>query len=379
MNDPSRAVEHAARESYGRLLAYLSKRTHDISMAEDALAEAFAKAMAHWPERGVPGNPDAWLLTTARNTMTDRQRHMTRFPTESEVPDLPATENGSPLPDERLSLLMVCAHPAIAPDLHVPLMLQTVLGLEARIIARLFLISPAALTKRLGRAEAKIRDARIPFAIPDAEMLPARSAAICEAIYAVHAHDWLNVEENLGEEALYLADLLCRLLPDLTEAKGLAALIAYSQSRAKARVVDDQLVPTGEQDVALWDPQLIAYARQRLVEAHRQARPGRFQIEAAIEAVHIDRRSTGRTDWEALNKLYFALTKIAPSAGALVGQATVTGHLFGEHAGLAALEAIEADVGQGFLPLWAARADLHTRAKNFTVSISCYQKALSGD
>lgn len=378
MSDPSRAAEIAARDSYGRLLAFLSSRTHDIAMAEDALADAFAKALSHWPEQGIPHNPDAWILTAARNKLTDRQRHQTRFPTQSEIPESSSEDDADKsIPDERLSLLMVCAHPAIAPDMHVPLMLQTVLGMEAKTIAHLFLVSPAALAKRLVRAKAKIRDAGIPFKIPDDDSLPERSMAIFEAIYALHAHDWLDPKDAMGEEALYLADLLCRLIPGNAEALGLAALIALSQSRTNARIIDNHLIPTHEQDPSLWDDQLINYGSRQLKRAYQMRSTGRFQIEAAIEAVHIARKDTDKTDWAALNKLYFALQKVAPSAGALIAQAAITGRLHGPKEGLAALDKAQDHVGTGFQPLWASRADMHAQLSQSEAANQCYQKALS--
>ncbi|MET1413923.1 DUF6596 domain-containing protein [Roseibium sp. HPY-6] len=378
MIDPARAAEMAARESYGRLLAFLSSRTHDIAMAEDMLADAFVKALTHWQEHGIPDNPDAWLLTTARNRLTDRQRHQARFPTDSEIPEMTTGEAFEEnVPDKRLSLMMVCAHPAIAADLHVPLMLQTVLGLEAKTIAGLFLVSPAALAKRLVRAKAKIRDAGIPFELPDEDRLPERSAKLLEALYALHAHDWLEPEDTLGDEAFYLADLLSRLMADNAEVLGLAALIAFSHARTRARIREGVLVPTDEQDTRLWDDDLIGYGKHQLSRAYSKSAIGRYQIEAAIESIHILRKETGRTDWEALNKLYFALLKLAPSAGALVAQAVVTGRLHGPKAGLAALEAAEKQIGSGFQPLWAARADMHSRAGGFADARKSYEKAIS--
>ncbi|MEM6372937.1 MAG: DUF6596 domain-containing protein [Pseudomonadota bacterium] len=282
MDAVARAADRAARDSYGRLLAFLAARTRDIGLAEDALSDAFARALATWPERGIPDNPDAWLLRVARNAITDRQRHVTRFHDDSEVPDMPAPELATDLPDKRLTLLMVCAHPALARDLHTPLMLQTVLGVDVRQIARLFMVSPTALTKRLGRAKAKIKAAGIPFSLPDPEDLPARAAAIREAVYAAHGLDWVAAEDGLGDEALFLADMLARLLPQDAEVAGLAALIAFGHARARARVVDSTLVPTDAQDVGQWDPRLRAYGDRQLARAFALGAPGRFQIEAAI-------------------------------------------------------------------------------------------------
>lgn len=381
----ARAAERAARESYGRLLAYLAARSHDIALAEDALGDAFAAALRVWPDQGVPDRPEAWLLTTARNRITDRQRHIARFPTVDQLPDIEDQGEDSggtdKMDEDRLALMMVCTHPAIAPDLHAPLMLQTVLGLDAKQIARLFLISPAALAKRLVRAKSKIRDAGIPFHIPPADMLPERSTALFEAIYALHAHDWLSPQDDQGEEALYLADLLRHLMPSSAEAKGLAALIAFGHARRGARLRDGVFVPLDDQAVALWDPDLIRYGRRQLALAHRLVRQegqvGRFQIEAAIEAVHLDRQHTGSIDWDALNKLYFALHRMAPSLGASVAQAVVTAELHGAETGLGALDQLPAEACRDFQPYWAARADLLVRIGEYTAATAAFDKALS--
>ncbi len=378
MNEASRAAEFAARTSYGKLLALLATRSRDIALAEDVLSDAFAKALTLWPTQGVPKNPNAWLLTVARNGLTDRQRHMTRFPVVQEFADISTqAQHDADLPDKRLALLMVCAHPAIPVDLHTPIMLQTVLGIEAKLIARLFMVSPAALAKRLVRAKRKIRDAGIPFQVPDSQSLPARSASIFEAIYAVHTVDWLDPCDGLGDEALYLADLLTRLLPGQAEAWGLAALIALGHARRKARIVEGCLIPVEKQDVTLWDEELLAYAIRQLKRAQRRNNAGRFQLEAAIQSVHMARKDTGFTDWPALNQLYFALLKLAPSTGGFVAQAVVTAHLHGPEAGLAALNSIEKRLNTAFQPLWAARADFYARAGKTEAAFAAYEKAIS--
>ncbi|MFL4468683.1 RNA polymerase sigma factor [Tateyamaria armeniaca] len=377
MSDAARAAEQAARDSYGRLLAYLAARTRDIGLAEDALSDAFAKALSTWPAQGVPDKPDAWLMRVARNAMTDQQRRLARFHDDAEVPDMPAPETVTDLPDERLALLMVCAHPALARDLHTPLMLQTVLGVEARVIARLFMVSPTALTKRLGRAKAKVKAAGIPFSLPGPDDLPARAEAIREAIYGVHGLDWVDPGDGLGDEALYLADLLTSLLPDDPEAAGLAALIAFGHARADARVVDGVLVPTSQQDVTRWNVPLQQYADRQLTRAFALGAPGRFQIEAAIQQVHMARKTTGTTDWDALNRLYHALVQIAPSAGALVAQAVVTARVHGATAGLDALGRIEAETGLALQPLWAARAELLAQIGDAAGADVAYQKAIA--
>jgi len=378
MTKASRAVELAARESYVRLLAYVAARTNDITLAEDALADAFAKALVVWGEQGVPKNPEAWLLTVARNRMTDVFRKRARWESDSEVPDIASFQNpDTELPDDRLALLMVCAHPAIASDLHTPLMLQTVFGLDAATIARLFLMSPAALAKRLVRAKTKIRDARIPFELPDATVLPQRSQAVAEAIYALHAYDWLDPSDSFGREALYLADLLSRLRPDNPEVSGLAALIAFSHARTQARLNEGVLVPTPKQDPTLWNGELIVYGRSKLKDALVQNQIGRFQLEAAIEDVHLDRRETCRTDWYALDHLYSGLTNMAPSAGALVAHTVVKAEIHGPQTGLALLTELEKMLGTAFQPYWAVRAEMLARLGRKEDAQASFAKAIS--
>lgn len=377
MTEASRAAERAARDSYGRLLALLAARCRDISLAEDALAEAFARALTHWPDKGIPERPDAWLFAVARNRIRDAQRRAARHPETAEMPELQAPETDASLPDERLALMLVCTHPAIAPDLHAPMILQCVLGLQAIDIARLFAISPAALAKRLTRAKAKLRVGNVGFALPDPDALPTRAAPLMEAVYGLHAHDWLAPGRAQGEEALYLADLLVRLLPDLAEAKGLAALIAFGHARRDARLRGGCLVPLEAQDCTLWDGWLTRYATEKLKQAQTLGDPGRFQIEAAIQAVHMARAHRGSVDWNALNQLYFALNRMAPSAGGLVAQAVVTMHLHGPEPALRALEEAEAACGSGFQPLWAARAECLARAGRREAALAAYDKALS--
>lgn len=378
MNASTRAAETAARESYGRILALLASRTHDIAAAEDALSIAFTKALTNWPSTGVPKDPSAWLFTVARNNLIDGQRHQTRFPTDNEIPDMPDTleENGE-FPDKRLGLLLVCAHPAIDADLHTPLMLQTVLGLDAKSIARVFLVSPAALSKRLVRAKSKIRDARIPFRIPEARDLDERCTAILEAIYAVHTHDWLEPGNDFGDEAYYLANLLTELMPDNAEVLGAAALIAFGHARQLARIENDMLIPVSEQNMASWNDALTAHGLKQLAMAHQLKSIGRFQLEAAIQSVHMARKHADQTDWRSLLALYEALLRIAPSAGALVAHSVVVAKVKGDGIGLEALKACEAQVVSHFQPLWAAYAELYTRSGNTMEAIQSYEKALS--
>ena len=306
------------RASYGRLLAILSSRTRDILLAEDALSDAFAKAVIHWPQE-MPKNPEAWLLTVARNRLTDMARRDARIDFRDDLPEPDvANDKEDTFPDERLKLMFVCAHPAIDTRIHTPLMLQTVLGLEAEMIAQAFLLPKATMAKRLVRAKHKIRDAGIAFRTPEPDELAPRVSAVLEAIYGAFSRDWLGAGA-LAEEAFYLARLLADLMPDNAEVLGLAALIAYTLSREKARVRDGVFVPLDAQDTSQWDPALLALARSYLERAQARNELGRFQLEAAIQAVHADRISTGVTNWNALVQLHLGLTPHAPTIGATVG------------------------------------------------------------
>lgn len=324
------AAERAARTSYGRLLALLAAPTRDIALAEDSLADAFEQALRTWPDHGIPSNPEAWLLTVARNRQRDVLRsvaHRTRAPLD-EGSAMSHTLDSDPdaIPDHRLELLFACAHPAIAPEVRTPLMLSTVLGFEAKDIAAAFQVAPATMAQRLVRGKRRIRTAGIPFAVPTRQDMPERLGFVLEAIYGAYTIDWeaTTAPTSLAAEALYLAVTVAALLETEPEAWGLAALIALSSSRAPARHVDGRFVPFAEQDPRRWDAALIREGEAYLRRAHSFGTPlGRFQLEAAIQSVHCDRRRTGVTDSEALVKLYRALVDIAPTAGAREALAAV--------------------------------------------------------
>jgi RNA polymerase sigma-70 factor (ECF subfamily) len=384
-----RTIERVARESYGRLVAYLSAHTRDVAAAEDALSEALLTALQVWPRDGLPQNPEAWLLTAARHSIIDLIRHQ-RVVSESEPTllllkgDSTEMNLGTDFPDERLKLLFVCAHPAIDPATHTPLMLQTVLGLDAARIAGAFLVSPKTMGQRLVRAKTKIRDAGIQFEIPDKRELPRRLEAVLEAIYAAFGIGWDDMAgidqrgRDLTEEAIWLARVLLDLMPEEPEVRGLLALMLYCEARRAARRGPDrEYIPLSEQDPKQWSFPLIDEAEQHLAEAFKFGRPGRFQLEAAIQSVHAERARSGRIDWLAISAFYQQLIRISPTVGTRTGYAAAVAEAIGPEAGLAVLNAIESDAAvSSYQPYWAVRAHLLQQLRKSPEALHAYDRAI---
>jgi len=373
MDETRRAIEVVARDSYGRLLAFVAARTRDVAAAEDALGDSFVAALNTWPRAGGPANPAAWLLTAARRRLIDQQRAGLRVQSASELVleqvAEKATTEVEPFPDERLNLMFVCAHPAIDPAVHTPLMLQTVLGLDAATIARAFLVPPATLGQRLVRAKAKIRDTRIAFEVPDGPALPRRLDAVLGAIYTAYGSGWEDAAgadaraRGLAEEAIWLARVLVRRLPDEPEARGLLALILHCEARRPVRrTPEGDYVPLSEQYAARWDAAMTDEAERELAAAYQLGRPGRFQLEAAIQSVHAERAVTGCTDWAAIATFYEHLVRLVPTLGARVGHAAAAAEVNGPEAGLTLLDALDPDAVSTYQPYWAVRAHLLERA-----------------
>jgi RNA polymerase sigma-70 factor (ECF subfamily) len=373
----ARAAE-VARASRGRLLAILAARTGDIPAAEDSLSHAFEQALRTWPKSGIPANPEGWLITVAKNRWLDALKAAT--PPLVDAPPFEADFDIERIPDKRLELMFVCAHPAIDPAVRTPLMLQVVLGVEARDIAAAYAMPTATLAQRLVRAKRRIKDARIPFVVPSRDDMPSRLPAVLEAVYGAYAIDWqlvsgTTVRESLAAEALYLATTLATLLHDEPEAFGLAALISLSIARTPARIRDGMIVPLDEQDTSLWDAGLIGQGETLLHRAHGLGRIGRFQLEAAIQSVHCARATTGTTDWAALRSLHASLIQLAPTLGARVSLAAVIGRIDGPRAGLDELEAVP-DTAR-FQPAWATRAHLLSQLGRDDEAREAFDKAIS--
>ncbi len=382
-------AESVARRSYGKLVALLAARTHDVAAAEDALSEAFASALADWPSKGCPANPEAWLLTVARRKLIDmaRRQHsseMVDADLENIAQTLQAANEDAGIPDRRLALMFACAHPAIDPGIRAPLILQVILGIDAEKIASAFLMSPAAMSKRLVRAKNKIREAGIPFRIPESEELPNRLESVLEAIYAAFAEGWSDASgteiasRDLTNEAFALARMIVELMPTEPEALGLLALMLHSEARRKTRRTErGEYIPLTAQDTAEWNWQMIDESESLLLRASTLGAIGRYQLEAAVQSAHVYRCRTRHDNWEKVLQIYDALFVITGSPVVAINRALVIAELHGAHVALGALPdpATDARLAE-YQPYWAARADLLVRAHEYRDAHHAYEIAI---
>jgi RNA polymerase sigma-70 factor (ECF subfamily) len=386
------AAVRAARDSYARLLSWLAYQWRDVAAAEDALATALEKALALWPVQGIPDAPDAWLLSVAKRELLQIARHQ-RLHDSPEVQALlegeGVAEELPTIPDARLKLLFVCAHPAIDAAVRPALMLQTVLGLDANVVAQAMLTSPTAMAQRLVRAKQKIRDARLKFEEPSEAELPERLHAVLEAIYAAYGLGWDamqagDVDESHGAhqealrgEALYLGELVCTLLPNEPETKGLLALMLFCEARSDARFdSEDGFVPLAAQNTERWNREAIVQAEALLRAAAAHQSVGPFQLEAAIQSAHCQRLFTGETPWIAVAKLYEQLIACAPSLGAQIAHAVALAQSGDGAEARQRLRALDHPRLASYQPYWVARAHLASLARDFAEAAESFDRAI---
>ncbi|MFF1629096.1 RNA polymerase sigma factor [Streptomyces sp. NPDC058272] len=371
-------IEDVFRAEYGRAVAVLIRLLGDIDLAEEAVQDAFTTAVRKWPETGVPPSPAGWIITTARNRAVDRlRRESTRDARHAEAaqlyaPDEP-TEEG-PVRDDRLRLIFTCCHPAIATQAQVALTLRLLGGLSTPQIARAFLVPEPTMAQRLVRAKAKIRDARIPYRIPRDADLPDRVKGVLAVVYLVF-NEGYGGREDLCAEALRLGRVLAELMPDEPEALGLLALMLLIESRGPARTAPDgDLIVLADQDRSRWDPALIAEGQSLVRRCLRLNRPGPYQIQAAINAVHSDAPSADATDWGQILQLYDQLMALAPSPVVALNRAVAVAEVEGPEPALALVDTLDL---HGYHAFHAVRADLLRRTGRATQAMEAYARAVA--
>ncbi|MGN6753087.1 MAG: RNA polymerase sigma factor [Intrasporangium sp.] len=385
--DVAAAITRAHHVEWARVVAALARQFGDLDVAEEAAAEAFATAVERWPADGVPPNPGGWLLTTARRKAIDRVRRENKRDDKQRQAqmtyDVPPEPLGA-IDDERLRLIFTCCHPALAMEARVALTLRMVGGLTVSEIARAYLVQEATMGRRITRAKAKIKAARIPYRVPSADDLPGRVAGVLTVLYLVFnegylasSHESDPVRQELTGEAIRLTRLLRELLPQDGEVTGLLALMLLIEARRAARVSrDGELVTLEEQDRGAWDAALVdeghRLVRERL--ATRQP-PGRYQILAAINAVHTSARDVRDTDWSQIAALYGQLARLDPSPIVALNRAVAVAELDGADVGLAIVDRLR-DQLAGYHPYFAARADLLRRLGRSEESRAAYDRAI---
>ncbi|WP_426508478.1 RNA polymerase sigma factor [Dactylosporangium sp. McL0621] len=373
----SGTVERVFREEYGRAVSVLVKTFGNIDLAEEAVQEAFAAALQRWPDGGAPPSPAGWIITTARNHAIDRLRREARRAEKHAEADLiynvPPDET-----DDRLQLIFTCCHPALARHAQVALTLRLLGGLTTPEIARALLVPEPTLAQRIVRAKTKIRDAGIPYRVPRAADLPDRLAAVLAVVYLIFNEGYAAssgglVRDDLCAEAIRLGRMLRRLMPDEPEVAGLLALMILAAARRPARVDESGgLVPLPRQDRSRWDRDAIAEGHRLVRECLRRGRPGPYQIQAAINAVHTDAPSAGATDWGQIVRLYDQLMMVAPSPVVELNRAVAVAETDGPDAGLRLVEGLPLP---GYHVFHAVRADLLRRAGRLSEARAAYETA----